>query len=336
MLQLIHIENIAVIERAELAFGSGFNVLTGETGAGKSIVIDALNAVTGGRVTRELVRTGTAAAAVTAVFTGADVSGWLEDNGIDPDDDGGELVLSRRVSSDGKSVCRVNGTPVSAAQLRELGGTLVDIHGQNDGRKLLDDAAHRAYLDAFGGYPELLAEYAAAYAAVQVRRREMESAVMDESEKERRADTLRYQIDELERAELSPGETDALSERRELLRNSSHLTSALDAAYSALYGGEDTDGAAALITGAQADMDGAARYSGSFAALAGRLRDLRYAVQDAAEELREKRDALDFSPEELDRIDGRLDTLRRVTRKYGGGEDEALLYLEKCRAELGD
>ena len=166
MIQLLHIENIAVIENAEIAFGPGLNVLTGETGAGKSIVIDAITAVTGGRASRELVRTGAGSASVTAVFTcdqdaGA-VSTWCAENGIEPDEDG-KLFLTRRITADGKNTCRISGCPVAVAQLRELGGLLIDIHGQNDGRKLLDEGAHRGYLDAFGGLLGDVGAFAAAY-----------------------------------------------------------------------------------------------------------------------------------------------------------------------------
>ncbi|MDR1299342.1 MAG: DNA repair protein RecN [Oscillospiraceae bacterium] len=328
MIQLIHIENIAVIESAEIEFERGFNVLTGETGAGKSIVIDALSAVTGGRASRELVRTGAEAATVTAVFSGADT---------DADEDG-NIYLSRRVSADGKSVCRVNGVPVPASHLRELGGTLIDIHGQNDGRQLLDDAAHRAYLDGFGRCAELAAEYSAAYSLVLAKQREIDAATMDESEKERLADMLRYQVGELEAMAIQPGEIARLEARRALLRSASQLTGALDGAYSALQGGsgETGDGAVSLISEAQSGIEGALRYSGGFAPLAERLRDLRYAAQDIAEELRARREELEFSPEELEGIEDRRAGLLRVTRKYGGDEESAIGYLEECRAKLSD
>jgi DNA repair protein RecN (Recombination protein N) len=155
MLQLLHIENIAVIEKADISFGPGLNVLTGETGAGKSIVIDALSAVIGGRTSKELIRTGADGANVTAVFSGVDLAAWLSENGIEKDEDGA-LFLMRKITSDGKTSCRINGCPVTVGQLRELGGMLIDIHGQNDGRKLLDESAHRAYLDIFGGLKKLL------------------------------------------------------------------------------------------------------------------------------------------------------------------------------------
>jgi DNA repair protein RecN (Recombination protein N) len=335
MLELLHIENVAVIERAEITFGAGLNVLTGETGAGKSIVIDALSAVTGGRTSKELVRTDAPGASVTAEFSEDGAGSWLEENGVERGE-AGSLLLTRRITADGKNTCRVNGAPVTVAQLRELGGLLIDIHGQNDGHKLLDEGAHRAYLDAFGGHGALLERYATAYAATLEKRRELDAAHMDESEKERRADTLRRQIEELTAAKLKSGEASGLEERRTLLMNASRLTQSFDGAYYALYGGEDTDGAVALIAEASSGIDGAARYSESFAALAARLKDLRFTAEDIAEELRDLRSGFDFSPEELDKIEERLDLLRRVTRKYGGDEASALEFLEKYRAELDD
>ncbi|MDR2357265.1 MAG: DNA repair protein RecN [Oscillospiraceae bacterium] len=333
MIRLIHIENIAVIERAELTFGQGFNVLTGETGAGKSIVIDALSAVTGGRVSRELVRTGADAAMVTAVFSDVDMAGWLSDNGVAEDDDGA-VYMSRRVTADGKGACRVNGAPVSTAQLRELGELLIDIHGQNDGRKLLDDASHLGYLDAFGGYAEILREYGEAYALLRGKRAELDAVSMDEGEKERLADMLRHQIDELESANIQPGELARLEERRALLTNASKLTRALDGAYRALRGGEDADGAISLIAGAQSDMEEAVRYSDSFAPNAAQLRDLRYTMEDAAENLRARMGELEFSPEELESLEDRRARLLRVMRMYGGDEESALRFLAEQRDQL--
>ena len=333
MLQLLHIENIAVIERADMEFGAGFHVLTGETGAGKSIVIDALNAVTGARVSRELVRTGADGASVTAVFSSEAGEAWCRENGIEPEEG---ILLSRRITAEGKSACRVCGVPVAAAQLRELGALLLDIHGQNDGRKLMDEASHLRYLDAFACLGDDLAAYRGVYDELRQKEREIEDLTMDESEKERRLDMLRYQIGELERAGLEPGETERLTERRDLLKNASRLTDAMDAAFAALYGGEDTDGAAALLSGAEGELFSASRYAQRLEGLAARVRDLRYGVQDAAEELRDLREEMDFSPEELDRIEARLDTLRRLSRKYGGSEEEMLAFLENCRKELSD
>ncbi len=232
MLKSLHIENIAVIERADVDFSGGLSVLTGETGAGKSIMIDALNAVLGNRTSRELVRTGAEKASVTAVFESGAADGWCAENEIDTED--GEIVLQRRLSADGKSSARVNGIPVSAGQLRELGGLLLDIHGQNDGRQLLDEKRHLDYLDRFG-VPEMARDrYAQAYGAWRELVREMSRLRLDEAEKSRREDALRYRIQELEKAELRSGEEAELTERRDLLRHAEKLTEHLESAYAAL------------------------------------------------------------------------------------------------------
>ena len=193
MLRELHIENIAIIEAADITFRPGFNVMTGETGAGKSIIIDSLDAVLGGRTSRELVRHGAEKARVTAVFDPEGTEQWLEENEIDPED---ELILQRRISADGKSACRVNSVPVSVAQLRELGNLLLSIHGQNDGRQLMDEARHLAYLDAFGGYTAELDAFHAAYADYREMVKAMERLVMDEDEKQRRIESLVKKVSE--------------------------------------------------------------------------------------------------------------------------------------------
>ena len=334
MIKLLHIENIAVIEKADVEFTAGLNVLTGETGAGKSIVIDALSAVTGGRTSRDVIRTGADYASVTAVFFDADDKMWFEDNGIEPDESG-EIFITRKITSDGKSVCRVNGAPVSAGQLRELGSLLLDIHGQNDGRKLLDEGAHLAYLDVFGSHESILDEFRKVYQKLREKRAEIDKLSMDESEKERRIDALRYQIEEIKRAKLNPGEYKELTTRRELLLNASKLTESVETAFESLYGGADSDGAVALISQAQEQLDRAAQYSEGLRALSGRLLDMRYTAQDISDELRDFRAELDFSPGELDELEARLDTLKRIARKYGS-EEEAIEFAERGKDELSD
>jgi len=334
MIKLLHIENIAVIEKADIEFSAGLNVLTGETGAGKSIVIDALSAVTGNRTSRDLIRTGADFASVTAVFSGEKSGTWLEENGIEPDENG-EIYITRRVSADGKSVCRVNGTPVPAAGLRELGAALLDIHGQNDGRKLLDEGAHLFYLDMFGGTQNELVAYQEAYKRLKDKKAEIDKLTMDESEKERRIDTLKHQIDEIERAKLVPGEQKELISRRELLLNASKLTESVDSAFEALYGEGENPGVVALISDAHGSLDRAARYSDGLRILSERLDDMRYTAQDISDELRDFRAKLDFSPGELDELEARLDVLKRIQRKYGS-EEEALEHMERGRTELSD
>ena len=334
MIKLLHIENIAVIEKADIEFAPGLNVLTGETGAGKSIVIDALSAVTGGRTSRDIIRTGADFASVTAVFSGLDDSSWFNNNGVEPDENG-DIFITRKISADGKSLCRVNGAPASAAQLRELGAELLDVHGQNDGRKLLDDGAHREYLDAFGDFGNVLNEYRESYERLTGKKAEIEKLSMDENEKEHRIDGLRYQIDEIERAKIRVGEHDELASRREMLLNASKLKETVVTAFEAMYGGDNSDGAVALITEAQSQIDHAARYSEGLRVIGERLADLCYTAQDISDELRDFREALDFTPGELDELEARLDTVKRIIRKYGG-EKEALDHLENGKSELSD
>ncbi len=333
MLSILHIENIAVVERADIEFGPGLNVLTGETGAGKSIVIDSLEASLGWRTSREIVRTGAKSALVTATFTGADVTDWCRDNGVEYD---GELVLTRRIGEDGKSACRVNGLPISAVQLRELGLRLIDIHGQGDGQRLTNERWHLSYLDGFGGLAEDLAEYRKAYDTMKALRDEIEALTLDEGERERRVDILEFQIKEIERAKPVPGEYDEKLRRRDFLKSAGKLSDAVRDANACLMGSERSDGAVSLIESAAGTISYALRWSEELAGLSRKLTDLRYAAEDAAEDLREIRERLEFSPEELDELDARLDVLKRVMRKYGGSEEAALETLERAKRELDE
>ena len=333
MLSLLHIENIAVVERADMEFGPGLNVLTGETGAGKSIVIDALEASLGWRTSRELVRTGAKSALVTATFTGTDVTGWCEENGVAYD---GELVLTRRISEDGKSACRVNGVPISAVQLRELGLRLIDIHGQGDGQRLTNERWHLSYLDGFGGLEKELAAYREAYQAMKALRDEIDALTLDEGERERRVDMLEFQIKEIGRAGVTPGEYEEKTKRRDFLKAAGKLSDSVRDAGACLMGSERSDGAVDLIESAAGTITYALRWSEELGPLSRKLTDLKYAAQDAAEELREIRERLEFSPEELDQLDARLDTLKRLMRKYGGSEEAVLETLERAKRELDE
>ena len=332
MLSLLHIENIAIIQSADIRFDPGFNVLTGETGAGKSIVIDAISAVLGERTSRELIRTGAKSALVSAQFTGQLPERWLAENGLEPDD--GELMLQRELQGDGRNVCRVNGRPLTVAQLRELGRQLLNIHGQHDGQQLLDPACHLGYLDRFGRTGALLAAYQEAYQAVSRLRRQIAGLEMDEAERSRRVDTLEYQIRELERADLKEGEDEELSQRRELLRGAGKLMDALREARFALSGGEEAEGACGLIGQAEGEIRAVARLSPQLGELGEQLTALRCAADDAAEVLRDLEEEMDFSPGELDRLEGRLDVIYRLKKKYGPTVADMLDYLERSRAEL--
>ena len=332
MLSLLHIENIAIIEAVDIEFGGGFNVLTGETGAGKSIVIDAISAVLGERTSRELIRTGAKSALVTAVFTGLPALPWLEENGLGSQEE--ELLLQREIRVDGKNLCRVNGRPVTVAQLRELGRQLLNIHGQHDGQQLLDPASHLGYLDSFGKTAPLLEDYRAAYRDMARLRREIAALEMDEAERSRRVDTLEYQIRELERAELRPGEDEELDARRDLLRGAGKLMEAVQEAQFALFGGEDSRGACDLIGEAEGAVRSVARLGPQLEELAEKLTNLRCSAEDAAEHVRDFAEGFDFSPEELDRLESRLDVIYRLKKKYGPTVDDMLAFLEKSRQEL--
>ena len=333
MLSLLHIENIAFIECAEISFDRGFNVLTGETGAGKSIVIDAISAILGERAYRDMIRTGTQAASVRAVFTGVPELPWFEENGVEYDS---ETVIQRQIHLDGKNVCRVNGSLVSVSILRKLGIQLINIHGQHDTASLFDEDNHLTMLDAFGDNQQLQADYQEKYASVAALRREIERMTMDEGEKLRRMETLRYQIEEIEKAELEPGEDEALEERRKILQNSEKLSDGLNDAAECLYGGEDSDGAAGLLAQAEYALSRLVRFSDSFSSLHDRVNDLKYQVQDIAEEVRDARDELSYSADELEQIESRLDVIHKLRRKYGATCGDILEYLEKSKKELDD
>ena len=334
MLELLHIENIAIIEHADIAFGSGFNALTGETGAGKSIVIDALGAVLGQRTSRELIRTGAEKAFVSATFGGvpAELPG-LEENGLAPEEDG-TLLLQRELYGDGKNVCRVSGRPVTVAQLRRIGASLLNIHGQHDGQQLLDEEQHLFYLDRFGRVDAELAAYRERFDAWRATRREMDALKMDEAEKARRVDMLHHQIDELERADLQQGEEEALLARRNILRNGEKFLSAISAADACLNGGDESLGAVSAIKEAEDALRGLRSLGDEFVELSDRLGSLRCEAYDLAETIRDKKDEYDFSPQELDAVESRCDQLYRLKKKYGSSVEEMLSYLERSREEL--
>ena len=333
MLSLLHIENIAVIECADISFDAGFNVLTGETGAGKSIVIDAISAILGERAYRDMIRTGTTKASVRAVFTDVPQFDWFTENGVEYDP---ETVIQREVYMDGKNVCRVNGALVSVSILRKLGIQLINIHGQHDSASLFDENNHLDYLDKFGETMELLQQYGEKYAAVSDLRRQIDRMTMDEGEKLRRMETLRYQIEEISKAGLEAGEDDALEERRKILQNAEKLSDGIHAAVECLYGGDDTDGAASLLAEAERELARLSRYTDAFQNLHEKVADLMYQVQDAAEEVRDARDDLSYSADELERIESRLDVIHRLRRKYGATCADILEYLERAKNELDE
>ncbi|MBM6926307.1 DNA repair protein RecN [Pseudoflavonifractor phocaeensis] len=335
MLSLLHIENIAVIQAADIQFDQGFNALTGETGAGKSIVVDAIGAIIGERTSRDLIRTGAKSALVNAVFTNLPSLDWFRENGVGPDEEG-SLVIQREIQPDGKNVCRINGRLITVSQLRQLGRQLLNIHGQHDGQQLLDQRCHLEYLDGFGETGPLLADFQQAFHRLAALRREISALQMDEAEKARRIDSLEFQIGELERAELRAGEEEELTDRRNLLRNAGKLMESVEGAHLALSGDEEREGAAALLGEAESALHAAGRISAQAAGLLEKLTDLRCAADDMAEQIRDLREEFDFEPGELDQIESRLDVLHRLKKKYGGTVEEMLAYLSKCRLELDE
>lgn len=333
MLLTLHIENIAVIDRADIVFEPGFNVLSGETGAGKSIIIDAISAILGERTYREVIRTGCEKAFVSAVFTGVSELPWFSRMHVPFDP---ELLIQREIFLDGRNLCRVNGQSVSVSALKSLGGDLVSIHGQHDSQQLFDEARHLELLDEFAEHTELLNDYRAAYYEFRAIADALERLNMDEGEKLRRMETLQFQIDELEKAALQPGEDEELEKRLKLLMNAEKLTDGLNEAAGCIYGDEDREGACDQIKLAIRSLTPAAKLDETAAALLERVQELSYLATDVAEELRDYKDGLNYSEQELDEIGARLDLIRRLKRKYGASCEQMLAYLAQAKAELDE
>ena len=334
MLLGLHVKNLALIEKAEVEFTGGLNILTGETGAGKSIIIDSIHAVLGERMSRELVRTGAKSAFVSATFDGLPqaVVEKAQELGFEPEED--SLLLQRTISAEGKNACRVNGRPASVSVLRELGRFLLSIHGQHDTYELLSPELHLAYVDRMGETETLLSSYQREYREMERCRREWEKLQMDETNKARRIDLLQYQIQELEDAQIRCGEQEELTAQRTLFGNSEKVSAALNEAQVCLEGGEESGGALSKVQTAAAALLDAARFLPSLQDTADRLNSISYELQDCHESLRDASSQLDYDPEQLEQIEERLDLLYRLGLKYGGTEEKMLEYLEECREEL--
>ena len=333
MLSCLQIENVAVIQKAEVHFQPGLNVLTGETGAGKSILIDSINAILGNRTSKDLVRTGASKAVIRASFAQIPdvVLDKLEAVGYERS---AELLLSREITAEGKSSCRINGMPTTAAVLRELCGGLININGQHDSVGLLNPAHHLSILDDYAQNAKLYQEYYVLYRSLVKVKKELDAMITDEAEKQRRIDLLSYQVQEIEEAGLTAGEEQTLEARRKVLANASTIRDRVAKAHALLSGDDDTPGAVDLLGEASNAMDTAAQLDESLSGVSGTLMDLYYSAKDAAAELIDRLDAYDTNDAELDEIEQRLDLLYRLKRKYGDTVEDIIAFGQKAREEL--
>ncbi len=333
MLSCLQIENVAVIQKAEVHFQPGLNVLTGETGAGKSILIDSINAILGNRTSKDLVRTGASKAVIRASFAQIPdaVLDKLEAAGYERS---AELLLSREITAEGKSSCRINGMPTTAAVLRELCGGLININGQHDSVGLLNPAHHLSILDDYAQNAKLYQEYYVLYRSLVKVKKELDAMITDEAEKQRRIDLLSYQVQEIEEAGLTAGEEQTLESRRKVLANASTIRDRVAKAHALLSGDDDTPGAVDLLGEASNAMDTAAQLDESLSGVSGTLMDLYYSAKDAAAELIDRLDAYDTNDAELDEIEQRLDLLYRLKRKYADTVEDIIAFGQKAREEL--
>ena len=333
MLSSLQIENVAVIQKAEVHFEPGLNVLTGETGAGKSILIDSINAILGNRTSKDLVRTGAAKAVIRAAFeqVPSAVLDKLEQSGYERSE---ALLLSREITAEGKSSCRINGMPATAAVLRELCGGLININGQHDSVGLLNPAHHLGILDDYAQNRTVFQEYYTLYRKLVQVKRELDALITDEAEKQRKIDLLQYQVQEIEDAGLTAGEEQTLENRRKVLSNASAIRDRLAQSYALLSGSDDAAGAVDLLGEASNAVDAAAQLDPALSAAAGQLLDLYYNAKDVAADLIGRLDAYDTNDAELDEVEQRLDLLYRLKRKYGSTVEDVIAFGQKAREEL--
>lgn len=333
MLSSLQIENVAVIQKAEVHFEPGLNVLTGETGAGKSILIDSINAILGNRTSKDLVRTGAAKAVIRAAFEQVPpaVLDKLEQSGYERSE---ALLLSREITAEGKSSCRINGMPATAAILRELCGGLININGQHDSVGLLNPAHHLDILDDYAQNRTVFQEYYTLYRELVRVKRELDALITDEAEKQRKIDLLQYQVQEIEDAGLTAGEEQTLENRRKVLSNASAIRDRLAQSYALLSGSDDAAGAVDLLGEASNAVDAAAQLDPALTAAAGQLLDLYYNAKDVAADLIGRLDAYDTNDAELDEVEQRLDFLYRLKRKYGSTVEDVIAFGQKAREEL--
>lgn len=334
MLRTLNIENIAVIEKAKIEFNSGLNVLTGETGAGKSIVVDSINAILGERTSRELVRHGAASAFVSALFTDVNrvVNQKLEEFGIDAEEDN-TLLLTRKISAEGKSVCRINGKSATVSMLRELGHILVNIHGQHDSQELLNPDYHYKFIDMLFENGKLLADYKAAFSRLLAVRRRLKALTIDEDAKDKSLELLEYQIKELEAADIRPGELEQLNARKKIIENSEAMLKAYNTAISVISGDEEVNGAALMLSSAGAELEAFSDSSEVSARAASVLANVFEELEDVKNILSREISSLDFDEAEREQIEERLDLLYTLSKKYGSTEEEMLVFLDNARSK---
>lgn len=336
MLSVLKIENIAIIENAEIEFSRGFNVLSGETGAGKSIILDSINAVLGFRTSRELIRTGANEARVTALFScvSESVEKKLEALSLPVSPD--KTLLVSRVISPDKNVCKVNNSLTNVTALRELGAELISIHGQQDNRELLNNETHISYIDCIGDLTAVVEEYTALYDELLSLKSKIKKLSGNKEEKARRIDILSYQIDELEKAEINPGEWEELKNRRTELQNFEKIQESLSVSYDALYGGDSYKGAVEMVSGAFRELSSIGNFSTEIQSLSEKLGDLYYELSDVADTIRDNISGDGYNPAELEEIENRLDLLYKLSKKYGETEDQMLNFLENAKKELSE
>ena len=333
MLSSLQIENVAVIQKANVHFEKGLNVLTGETGAGKSILIDSINAILGNRTSKDLVRTGAPKAVIRAAFEDvpAAVLDKLEKAGYERSD---ALLLSREITAEGKSSCRINGMPATAAVLRDLCGGLININGQHDSVGLLNPVHHEEILDAYAQNGAVYQDYYAVYRELVGVKKALDAMITDENEKQRRIELLRYQVQEIDDADLKVGEEQALESRRKVLANASTIRDRIAQAYALLSGGDDSSGAVDFLGEASNAIDTAAQLDGGLSASAGQLLDLYYTAKDVAADLIGRLDEYDTNDAELDAVEQRIDCIYKLKRKYGDTVEDILAFGDKARQEL--
>ena len=336
MLSVLKIENIAIIESAEIEFSRGFNVLSGETGAGKSIILDSINAVLGFRTSRELIRTGASEARVTALFSciGENVEKVLEELSLPLTPD--KTLLVSRVISPDKNVCKVNNTLTNVSALREIGAELISIHGQQDNRELLNNETHISYIDSIGDLTAAVEDYRVIYDELLALKSQIKKLSGNKEEKARRIDILSYQIDELEKAEINPGEWESLKNRRTELQNFEKIQESLSATYDALSGGDSYKGAIEMVSGAFRELSSIGKFSNEIQTISEKLGDLYYELSDITDTVRDSISGDGYNPLELEEIENRLDLLYKLSKKYGETEEEMLEFLENAKKKLSE